>query len=177
MTKLDILEKQVKPTYLAIGSNLGNKLSNIEEAKNQLLMNDITITDSSSYYKSPSWPNNNFPEFLNIVVKVKTEISINNLFTIIKKIEKNIGRKNTPKNFPRVCDIDIIDFKGLNLKIDSDGKYIETPHPRMQNRNFVIFPLFELDKTWIHPRTKVKINSIIKQFNNKDLSDIRIVKI
>ena len=93
------------------------------------------------------------------------------------KIEKNIGRKNTPKNFPRVCDIDIIDFKGLNLKIDSDGKYIETPHPRMQNRNFVIFPLFELDKTWIHPRTKVKINSIIKQFNNKDLSDIRIVKI
>ena len=80
-------------------------------------MNDITITDSSSYYKSPSWPNNNFPEFLNIVVKIKTEISINKLFTIIKKIEKNIGRKNTPKNFPRVCDIDIIDFKGLNLKI------------------------------------------------------------
>tara|TARA_B100001121_G_scaffold298022_1_gene305123 strand:+ start:431 stop:964 length:534 start_codon:yes stop_codon:yes gene_type:complete len=175
--KLDILEKQVKPTYLAVGSNLGNKLSNIEEAKNQLLINDIIITDSSSYYRSPSWPNANFPDFLNIVLKIKTKNSLKSLFTIIKKIEKNIGRKNSPKNYPRVCDIDIIDFKGLNQKIVSEGEYIEIPHPRMQNRNFVIFPLFELDKTWTHPKTKIKISSIIKQFNNKDFSDIRIVNI
>ena len=173
MTKLDILEKQVKPIYLAIGSNLGNKLSNIEEAKNQLFINNITITDISNYYKSPSWPNTNFPEFLNIVVKVKTEISLNNLFKIIKKIEKDIGRKNTPKNYPRVCDIDIIDFKGLNLKIDSDGKYIETPHPRMQNRNFVLIPLFEINKNWYHPKLRLNIVNLLLKLNNVNLSSIK----
>ena len=175
MIKLDILEKQVKPTYLAVGSNLGNKLSNIEEAKNQLLINDIIITDSSSYYRSPSWPNANFPDFLNIVLKIKTKNSLKSLFTIIKKIEKNIGRKNSPKNYPRVCDIDIIDFKGLNQKIVSEGEYIEIPHPRMQNRNFVIFPLFEINKNWVHPISQQNIKKIILSLSNKDIRSIKLI--
>ena len=75
----------------------------------------------------------------------------------------------------QICDIDIIDFKGLNLKTQFNGQNIETPHPRMNSRNFVIFPLYELNKSWIHPKTKANINSIINQFNNMDFSDIRIV--
>ena len=80
------------------------------------------------------------------------------------------------KNCPRICDIDIIDFKGLNLKTNLNGQKIVTPHPRMHNRNFVLFPLFELNKRWIHPKTKQKINELINRFNNMDFSDIRIVK-
>ena len=175
MIKQDILEKQAKLSYLGIGSNLGNKLSNIEEAKSQLVINNINIVDSSSYYKTQSWPNRSFPDFLNIVIKIKTELSLIDLFKVVKKIENTVGRKTAPMNHPRICDIDIIDFKGLNLKVQINGLIVETPHPRMQNRNFVIFPLFELNKTWIHPKTKVRINSIINRFANEDLSDIRIV--
>jgi len=173
--KQDILEKQVKLSYLSVGSNLGNKLTNIELAKNLLLQNNVYILDSSSYYETPSWPNKNFPKFLNIVLKIKTESSLVNLFKLVKKIEKIIGRQKAPTNHPRICDIDIIDFNGLNLKTEINGQNVETPHPRMNRRNFVIFPLYELNKSWIHPKTKANIISLINQFNNMDFSDIRIV--
>mgnify|MGYP001475672555 CR=1 FL=1 len=80
---------------------------------------------------------------------------------IIKKVivkNRNL-RFKVPRNFER------------NFK----NQKIVTPHPRMHLRNFVIFPLYELNKTWIHPKTKEKINIIISHFNNKDFSDIRIV--
>ena len=176
MIKLDILEKQAKPIYLGIGSNLGNKLNNIQETKKLLLLNNIYIEDISNYYETPSWPNSNFPKFFNIVLKIRSNHSLISLFKIIKKIEKKMGRKNTLKNYPRICDIDIIDFKGLKLKTHINGHIIEIPHPKMHNRNFVIFPLFELNKSWIHPKTKYKINDIISKFTAKDFSDIRIVK-
>ncbi len=175
MISQDILEKQVKFIYLSIGSNLGDKFANIEKAKNLLLQNKIYIEDSSSYYETPSWPNRNYPKFFNIVIKIKTQLSLVDLFKTIKKIEKTMGRKRTLINHPRICDIDIIDFKGLNLKTQFNGQKVETPHPRMKARNFVIFPLYELNKTWIHPKTKIKINNIINQFKSMDFSDIRIV--
>ena len=175
MTRQDILEKQVKSTYLAIGSNLGDKKKNIEKAKKLLSYNKVYIMDTSSYYETPSWPNRNFPKFLNIVIEIKTDLSLVDLFKLIKKIENNLGRKNDLRNFPRKCDIDIIDFKGLFLKKAYLDHKIETPHPRMHTRNFVIFPLFEINKTWIHPKTKAKINNIINQFRSMDFSDIRIV--
>ena len=175
MTRQDILEKQVKFSYLAIGSNLGKKRTNIEKAINLLNYNNIFVLDSSSYYESPSWPNNNFPKFLNIVVSISTDLSLIDLFKTVKKIEIDIGRRKSLINHPRKCDIDIIDFKGLYLKKELMGQKIETPHPRMHSRNFVIFPLYELNKNWIHPKTKVKINKLMLDFTNKDFSDIRIV--
>ena len=71
MIKQDILEKQVKIVYLGIGSNLGNKIDNIEKAKYKLLEEGIKIIKSSSYYETLSWPNPNNPKFYNIVLKVK----------------------------------------------------------------------------------------------------------
>ena len=176
MIKQDISERQVKSTYLSIGSNLGDKRANIEKAKHFLSQNDILIQNTSSYYETPSWPNKSFPKFFNIIVKIKTKLSLVDLFTTIKKIEKDIGRKKALRNYPRVCDIDIIDFKGkcLNVQLENNSN-IQTPHPRMYNRNFVIFPLYEVNKSWIHPKTKANIYTIIKKFRNVDFSDIRIV--
>ena len=102
-------------------------------------------------------------------------MSLIELFKVVKNIEKKIGRKKTLKNHPRTCDIDIIDFNGLTLKQAFNEHKIEAPHPRMHKRNFVILPLYELNKCWIHPKTKVKINQLINQFNIMDFSDIRIV--
>ena len=175
MIKQDILGKQVKLVYLAIGSNLGDRLDNIELAKKMLILNKIYIKDVSSYYETPSWPNRNFPKFFNIVVKVETNMLLIDLYKIIKNIERKIGRKKSLRNHPRICDIDIIDYNGRIFKIQLNGQKIETPHPKMHNRNFVIFPLYELNKNWIHPKSKVKINHIINQFKGVDLSDIRIV--
>ena len=94
MIKQDISEKAAKIVYLAIGSNLGNRINNIEMAKIKLSENKIKILKTSSYYETLSWPDNNNPKFYNIVLKVKTNFDVMKLLSICKKIEKSLGRKN-----------------------------------------------------------------------------------
>ena len=79
--------------------------------------------------------------------------------------------KEKKKNFPRTCDIDIIDYKGIKFK----KKFVEIPHPRLNNRNFVLFPLFEIEKTWKHPKTKISIDKLLKNLDIKSLMGIKIL--
>ena len=132
-----MLESQVKSVYLGIGSNLGNKKKNIEQAKFELIDNNIWIEKSSNYYESLSWPDPKNPTFLNIVLKIRTNLSPINLIQICKKIEVTLGRKKGQKNAPHECDIDIIDYNNQKTK-----NKIILPHPRMDKRNFVLFPLY-----------------------------------
>ena len=168
MIKQDILENQVNIIYLGIGSNLGNKKLNIEKAKFELIQNNINIIKSSSFYKSLSWPNTKNPKFLNIVIKVSTNLNPNELLKICKKIETYLGRKKSPKNSPRTCDIDILDY---NQIIKKNG--ILLPHPRIHNRNFVLLPLFEINKNWTHPATKQHIKRLISSLSNRDITSIK----
>ena len=168
MTGQDILENQAKSIYLAIGSNLGNRFENIEKAKFKLSQNNIRILRSSSYYESLSWPNPKSPKFLNVVINVKTDLKPLKLLSTCKEIEIDLGRKKMKKNSPRECDIDIIDY--LNKEIS--GKII-LPHPRMHSRNFVLLPLFEINKNWIHPISKQHIKYLIFSLPNRDIRSIK----
>ncbi len=168
MTRQDILENQVKFVYLGIGSNLGNKIINIEKAKFKLIQNDIKILETSSYYESLSWPNNKYPKFLNIVLKINTKLTPLELLKKCKEIEHSLGRKKAIKNSPRICDIDIIDYGNRQII-----KQIILPHPRMHKRNFVLFPLFELNKDWKHPTLKCKIKKLILSLPNSDIRSIK----
>ena len=168
MIKQGISENQVKLVYLGIGSNLGNKFLNIEKAKSYLYENNIQLINSSSYYETPSWPNPRFPKFINIIVKIRTKLDYLELFYVCKKIETKLGRKNSPKNSPRICDIDIIDFDNKIIK-----KEIQIPHKLMHIRNFVLFPLFEIDKNWKHPVLKKNIKKLIFSLPIKDIRSIK----
>ena len=163
-----MLENQVKSIYLGIGSNLGNRKKNIEKAKYRMIQNEINIVQSSNYYESLSWPDIKNPKFLNIVLKIKTHLTPLNLIRKCKEIEKSLGRKKAPKNSPRVCDIDIIDY---NKKLIKNGLII--PHPRLHKRNFVLLPLFELDKNWHHPVLKKHIKKLILSLSNEDIRSIK----
>ncbi len=168
MINQDILENQANSVYLGIGSNLGNKKENIEKAKFELIQNNIKILETSNYYESLSWPNPNNPKFLNIVLKVFTDIPPLRLLKICKKIEKILGRKKGLKNSPRKCDIDILDYDNKKMM-----KNIILPHPRLHKRNFVLFPLFEICKNWKHPRSKDDIKSLILSLPNRDIRSIK----
>ena len=168
MTKQGTLEKQAKIVYLSIGSNLGNRINNIEKSKYELSQKGIKIIKTSNYYESLSWPNPKNPKFYNIILKVKTKLDVNNLLNICKEIEKSLGRKKSIKNSPRQCDIDIIDY---DKKITKNGVIL--PHPRMHKRNFVIIPLFAIDKNWKHPVFKQNIKELISLLSNKDISSIK----
>lgn len=161
-------ENLVKFVYLGIGSNLGHRKKNIENAKYKLVQHNIKILQSSSFYETPSWPNVEYPKYLNIVLRVSTNFHQLKLLEICKKIEKSLGRKKAPKNSPRECDIDIIDYAN---KITNKG--LKLPHPEMHKRNFVIFPLFEINKNWVHPISQKNIKKIIFSLSNKDIRSIK----
>ena len=169
MINQDTLENQVKSIYLGIGSNLGNRKENIEKAKFNLMENNIKIIQSSNYYESISWPNPNYPKFLNIVLKISTSLKILDLLKRCKEIEAKLGRKKSTKNSPRKCDIDILDYN----KIIKNQKKINLPHPRMHKRSFVLLPLFELNKEWKHPISKFHIKRLILALPNKDITSIK----
>ena len=161
-------EDLVNSIYLGIGSNLGNKRKNIEKTKFNLITNNIKILKCSSYYESLSWPDPNKPKFLNIVLEITTNFNPLELIQKCKEIEKKFGRKKLPKNSPRECDIDLIDFRGKTIAGD-----LILPHPRMHNRNFVLLPLFEISKDWKHPILKVNIKNLISSLSNSDIRSIK----
>ena len=162
-------ENLVKFVYLGIGSNLGNRKKNIENAKSKLIQHDIKLLQSSSYYETASWPNSKYPKYLNIVLRISTSFHQVKLLEICKKIEKSLGRKKAPKNSPRECDIDILDYANKQT-----NKGIKLPHPEMHKRNFVIFPLFEINKNWVHPISQKSIKKIIFSLSNKDIRSIKL---
>jgi len=170
--KRDILENQAKTVYLAIGSNLGNKKQNIESAKFRLQKHGIKIIKCSASYESLSWPNPNYPKFINVVIKIETFLSPNKLLKLCNVIEKELGRKRFKRNHPRTCDIDILDY---NQRIIKPSKLLNLalPHPHLAKRNFVLLPLFEISKSWIHPVTKTNISNLINTLNIKELRTIK----
>ena len=171
MKKQDISENRVNEVYLAIGSNLGNKINNIEITKFELEKNKIKILRSSSNYISVSWPNNSMPNYINVVIKIKTSLAPLELLEVCNIIELKMRRIRAEKNSPRTCDIDIIDYN--NKILGKQNSKLILPHPRMCKRNFVLLPLFEVDKSWKHPKSKI---NIVKLINSLPINDLRSIK-
>ena len=86
-------------------------------------------------------------------------------------IELKLGRVRLKKNAPRTCDIDIIDYNKMIL--EKRGSKLILPHPRMTKRNFVLLPLFEVNKSWKHPKSKI---NIVKLINSLPIKDLRSIK-
>ena len=171
MKKQDTLENLANLAYLAIGSNLGNKFSNIGKAKLELEKYKIKILKSSSNYQSKSWPDPSMPEYINIIIKIKTSLTPLKLLKICNLIELKLGRYRSKKNAPRTCDIDIIDYNKIVL--NENNQQLILPHPRMNKRNFVLLPLFEIEKSWKHPKSKINIVNLINSLPVKDLRSIK----
>ena len=151
--------------YIAIGSNLksrfGDKFLNIKKTISLLKKKKIIFLKISNFYKTPSYPNKKFPDFINVVAKIKFRGTPHKLLDTALKIEKFMGRIRSFKNNPRTCDIDIIDFDSKKI----NTKKLILPHPRLSQRNFVLFPLKEINKNWTHPINNQKIDFLIKKMN------------
>ena len=158
--------------HLNIGSNLnssyGTKFDNISIAIKQLIDSKLKIKKISNFYETPSYPNKKNPKFINIGLIAEFDLDYNDLLEKILLIEKKIGRVRLKKNDPRVCDIDIIDFHGFIKKKDD----LEIPHPRAHHRNFVLFPIKELDPNWIHPILRKNVDFLIKELSQNSRIEI-----
>jgi len=163
--------------YLNIGSNLpvenGGRETNILKAISYLKKLNLNSIKISSFYETPSYPNNSDPKFINLCVKFESNLKAIELLNEIKKIEKKLGRIRIKKNEPRTCDIDIIDFNGKIIKNDE----LETPHPRLHLRNFVIYPLKEIEPNWFHPILNKNIDSFFQELDKNSHNEItRLIK-
>ena len=163
--------------HLNIGSNLesvyGSRYDNISIAINLLIVSKIKVKKISNFYETPSYPNKNFPRFLNVGLFIEYRNKCLSLLKIIKQIEKKLGRIKKKKNDPRVVDIDIIDFKGEIKKT----KELILHHPRCHLRNFVLYPILQIDPNWFHPVLKKNAQYLINNLNQKSRIEItRLIK-
>ena len=170
MKKQDTSENLVNQAYLAIGSNLGNKINNIEITKFELDKYKIKILKCSSNYISESWPDPSMPNYINIIIKIKTSLAPLELLKICNLIELKLGRVRSKKNAARTCDIDIIDYDNKILNKKDNQSLIKFG---LIERNFVLLPLFEVDKSWKHPKSKINIVNLINSLPVKDLRSIK----
>ena len=175
MKKQDILENQVNFVYLALGSNLGDKKNNLNKSIDFIREEGIFIKKRSKFYITKSWPNENLPNFINSVILIETKLNLEQLFLKIKKIEKKLGRTKSKRNYPRVCDIDIIDFNGKVYNLEKNNQNLSIPHKSMHLRNFVLFPLFEISKNWSHPILKRNIKDLIFSLPTDELRTIKLI--
>ena len=158
--------------HLNIGSNLnsihGSRFDNISIAINLLIQLNLKIEKISNFYETPSYPNQKLPKFLNIGILSNYNSSCLELLKSITSIQKKIGRLKSKKNDPRVIDIDIVDFNGL---IENSNNII-LPHPRAHLRNFVLYPILEIDPKWSHPVFKKNPQFLINNLSQKSRIEI-----
>lgn len=139
-------------SYLAIGSNLGDRKQNLEDAIRLLRADDgITRIDVSPVYETEAHVlQDDDPRlsFLNLVVRVETSLLVGDLFKLCKAVERKVGRIVAEKRWqPRTIDIDIL----LHGSEVVSTPRLTIPHPRMTNRLFVLVPLFDLAPEMILP--------------------------
>ena len=132
--------------FVALGSNLGNRLVNIEMAINKLEP-QVHPTDVSSVYETDPWGVQNQPRFLNCVISGKTNLQPVELLSKLKSIEVEMGRQPTVRYGPRVIDLDLLLYDNLVLASEE----LTIPHPRMLERGFVLVPLAEIAGGLRHP--------------------------
>lgn len=156
--------KGAKPVFLALGTNLGNRLENLQKAK-QSLPPKVEILEESSIYETPPWGYLDQPEFLNQVIEVKTKLPPWRLLRYLKAIEQQMGRVTLFRYGPRVIDLDII-FYGERV---IDREKLKIPHPRMTERAFVLVPLAEIAPNLVHPVMGTSITELLEGVDTREL--------
>jgi len=136
----------VTTVYLAIGSNQGDRLANLQ-AGLAALAPAVQLTNYSSVYETAAAYVEDQPPFLNAVVAGTTELAPHALLALLKQIEHSCGRRPGLRYGPRPLDLDILLYDELELKTDD----LIIPHPRMFERDFVLRPLAEIAPSRVNP--------------------------
>ena len=152
--------------YIALGTNLGERSANLDSALASLPP-VVNILSCSPVYETPPWGYLHQSSFLNQVVKCETHLTPEELLDYLKAIEKRLGRKPTFLYGPRTIDLDILFFDDMVFETPS----LIIPHPRLEERAFVLVPLADLDSDMKHP---VSRKSIIELLESVDISGVEL---
>jgi 2-amino-4-hydroxy-6-hydroxymethyldihydropteridine diphosphokinase len=141
--------------YLGLGSNLGDRKANLEKAL-QLLGERLHIEQVSSLYETEPVGHAEQPMFFNAVCRAETELGPLQLLSLIQGIEATLGRVPSFTNGPRSIDVDILFYDDLSIKTTD----LTIPHPRIEERAFVLIPLLEIAPRLVHPLSGESIKDL-----------------
>ena len=135
--------------YISLGSNEGQRLKNLQEAVVQIQKQVGVLTDLSSLYETPAWGFEG-PDFLNACIGVQTDFLPSELLQKLLKIERKMGRLRTSETGykSRNIDLDLLFFEDHVIENDD----LILPHPRLELRNFILYPMCEIAPDFVHPR-------------------------
>ncbi|MBI9044500.1 MAG: 2-amino-4-hydroxy-6-hydroxymethyldihydropteridine diphosphokinase [Anaerolineaceae bacterium] len=152
--------------WIGLGTNLGNRIGNLEKAR-EMLSCFSELMKMSSIYETDPWGYEAQNAFLNQVIEIKTSLSPLNLLKKLKKIEGELGREPTFRYGPRLIDLDILFYE--DALIDEVG--LEIPHPKISERAFVLVPLAEISPDFHHPVLNCKVREMLEFI---ELSSVRL---
>lgn len=132
--------------YLALGSNLGDRLTNLRKAI-AVLPPKVQPDTQSSVYETEPWGYSDQPGFLNQIIKANTTLEPFDLLAFLKETEVILGRQETFRFGPRLIDLDILFYDDLVMETPK----LTIPHPRIAERAFVLIPLAEIAPDLYHP--------------------------
>lgn len=155
----------MKDVYIGLGSNKGDKQNNIAAAVSFIAERVGEVIQTSSIYRTPPWGFDSDQDFYNAIIHVQTVLKPLELLSCLKMIETDMGRQQRKDGAgyqDRIIDLDIIDYHGEAISMDQ----ITIPHERMHERDFVLYPLQDLEKNWIHPVTQKTVFEYIQELEN-----------
>ena len=187
--------KLTNSCLIALGSNLQSSTGTPLETLifTLRLFNDesLKIRKTSKWYRSPAFPAGAGPDYVNGVVLVETDNDPATILNKLHKIEKSVGRTRDDRWEPRICDLDLLSY---NTEIHPDlstfrkwqdlpmadqkvmtPKLMILPHPRIQDRAFVLVPLRDVAPDWVHPVSGTSVDKMIAALPPDDIDQIQAI--
>lgn len=128
---------------IALGSNIGDKVANVESARELLCSgpaNEVSVVTASRIYKTPPWGITDQDWFVNACMSVKTSLEPHELLHRCLAVEQVMGRRRAEKWGPRLIDLDVLVYRGVEIADDE----LVLPHPHITERAFVLIPMREV---------------------------------
>lgn len=144
--------------FIELGSNVGDRLNLIEQAKSLIIGMGCNIIQQSSIYETPPWGFEADQYFLNQIIQVTTALNASTLIIELLAIEKKLGRIRGSEGYEsRTMDLDVLFFNNAVLSEEN----LTIPHPRLHLRKFVLVPMNEVAPNFLHPVLNLTINTLL----------------
>jgi 2-amino-4-hydroxy-6-hydroxymethyldihydropteridine diphosphokinase len=152
-----------EPAYVALGSNLGSRRETLQKALVHLSeLPRTTLQRCSSLYATSPVGGPPQPDFLNAVIFLETSLTPEELLKHLHGIENLLGRQRSIHWGPRTLDLDLLAL-GAVTRASEDPKQLQLPHPRLQDRQFVLVPLLEVAPNWKHPVLRQSVEALLEK--------------